>query len=69
MIVFVNGDSRELGDRTTVATLVAELGGPPGDGRGIAVAVGGEVVPRSDWSQRRLKDGDAVEVLIAVQGG
>ncbi|HEU5129494.1 MAG TPA: sulfur carrier protein ThiS [Glycomyces sp.] len=37
-------------------------------GRGIAVAVNGEVVPRSEW-HRPLRDGDAVEVLTATQGG
>ncbi|WP_245889012.1 sulfur carrier protein ThiS [Glycomyces artemisiae] len=36
--------------------------------RGIAAAVNGEVVPRSEWD-RALADGDAVEVLTATQGG
>jgi sulfur carrier protein len=38
-------------------------------GRGIAVAVNGEVVPRSDWPGTTLADGDRVEVLSATQGG
>ena len=38
-------------------------------GRGIAVAVNGEVVPRSDWPGTPLADGDRVEVLSATQGG
>ncbi|WP_026922435.1 sulfur carrier protein ThiS [Glycomyces arizonensis] len=37
-------------------------------GRGTAVAVNGEVVPRSEWD-RPLAEGDAVEVLTATQGG
>ncbi|MEG9226684.1 sulfur carrier protein ThiS [Aeromicrobium sp. Sec7.5] len=37
--------------------------------RGVAVAVNAAVVPRSEWSRHRLVDGDAVEVVTAVQGG
>ena len=39
------------------------------DERGVAVAVQGEVVPRSEWSHRTLSVGDRVEVVRAVQGG
>ena len=68
MIVTVNGEQRELAAGTTVASLVGELGAP-GDGRGVAVALGGEVVPRSAWASTRVTAGARVEVLIAVQGG
>jgi sulfur carrier protein len=37
--------------------------------RGIAIALNGEVVPRTEWDDRMLTDGDAVELLVAVQGG
>ena len=37
--------------------------------RGVAVAVNGEVVPRSAWEARRVADGDRVEALTAMQGG
>ena len=36
---------------------------------GIAVAVGDAVVPRTQWSDWVLADGDVVEILTAVQGG
>ncbi|MCR4489888.1 sulfur carrier protein ThiS, partial [Micrococcus luteus] len=36
---------------------------------GVAVAVGGEVVPRSAWATRALAAGDEVDVVTAVQGG
>lgn len=49
-------------DGAAVPTSTAEIG------RGTAVAVNGEVVPRSEWD-RPLLDGDAVEVLTATQGG
>jgi sulfur carrier protein len=37
--------------------------------RGVAVAVGDTVIPRSSWAQVRLNDGDRIEVVTAVQGG
>ena len=40
-----------------------------GEGKGIAIAVNGAVVPRSQWEARSLKDGDKVEIVRAVQGG
>jgi sulfur carrier protein len=36
---------------------------------GIAVAVNGEVLPRSEWAATVLRDGDQLEVVTAVQGG
>ncbi|WP_320672208.1 sulfur carrier protein ThiS [Patulibacter defluvii] len=64
--VIVNGEPRPDAGRT-VAELVAALG--VRGGRGIAVAVDGEVVPRGGWEQRTLRAGERVEVLGAIQGG
>jgi thiazole synthase len=64
--VFVNGEYRELADDATVETVVRELGV---DGRGTAVAVNGEVIPRGRWAEHELRDGQEIEVLHAVQGG
>jgi sulfur carrier protein len=65
--LIVNGEHRAVDDGASVADLVTELGG--GRARGVAVAVNGDVVPRSAWIVTALHDGDAVEVLTAVQGG
>lgn len=62
----VNGESVPL-RASSVAGLLTELG-CAGSG-GVAVAVNGEVVPRSDWSERALRPGDRIEVVGAVQGG
>lgn len=66
MTITVNGTPAELAP--SVADLLAVR---LGDRRphGIAVAVNEEVVPRDDWPRRRLADGDAVEIVTAVQGG
>jgi sulfur carrier protein len=68
MIVTVNGQPRELPAGTTVAGVVAALPGAP-EGRGVAVALDGEVVPRGEWPRAELAEGARVEVVVAVQGG
>src|SRR5690606_28889300 len=37
--------------------------------RGVAVAVGGEVVPKAEWATTVLADGATVEVVRAAAGG
>jgi sulfur carrier protein len=66
--VRINGEARELPAGATLEAAVREAGVPPG-GRGVAVAVDGEVVPRGDWTGTALQEGQRVEVLHAVQGG
>jgi len=66
VIVSVNGAPRRLDPGSAVEAVVAALGA---GGTGTAVAVNGEVVPRSAWASRELAAGDSVEVLTAVPGG
>ena len=68
MLVLVNGEPRELVSGTTVAGVVESIHETP-EGRGVAVAVNGEVVPRGKWPRTELTDGARVEVVMAVQGG
>ncbi|WP_156298017.1 sulfur carrier protein ThiS [Mycobacterium paragordonae] len=65
MIVVVNEQRLEVDERTTVGALLASLGFPD---RGVAVAMGDAVLPRSDWATK-LFDGARLEVVTAVQGG
>ena len=67
-VVLLNGERRELSGRATVAAAV-ELAGAPEGGRGVAVALDGEVVPRGEWATTELREGQELEVLHAVQGG
>ncbi|MBK5223258.1 MAG: sulfur carrier protein ThiS [Acidimicrobiia bacterium] len=63
MNVTVNAEPRTVPDGATVAHLVEE------DAKGVAVAVNEEVVPRSQWPETSLHDGDRIEILEAHQGG
>jgi sulfur carrier protein len=68
MRVVLNGAERELADGATVQAAVDALD-LPAAGRGVAVAVDAEVVPRGEWESTTVPDGARVEVLTAVQGG
>jgi sulfur carrier protein len=64
--VTVNGVATEIEGTATVAALVtAHTGGQ----HRVAVAVNGEVVPRSRWETTGLSAGDSVEVLAPTAGG
>jgi sulfur carrier protein len=66
-MIFVNGEPRER-EGATIEELLADLGVEV-RARGVAVAVDGEVVPRAEWGERRITEGQRVEALSAMQGG
>ena len=51
---------------TTVAELAQEQKLPE---KGVAVAISNEMVPRTEWAQRALKEGDDIVILKAFCGG
>ena len=67
MRIELNGTAVEVAERATVADAVAASGAT--ERRGVAVAVAGEVVPRSEWDATPLREGQQVDVVHAVQGG
>jgi thiazole synthase len=71
MLIELNGERIEVEAGLTIAEvigLVAE-GRIPEDRRGVAVALEGEVIPRSEWATTSPAEGDAIEVVAAIQGG
>jgi sulfur carrier protein len=68
MRVMLNGEAAELTEGATVQAALDTLD-LPAAGRGVAVAVDAEVVPRAEWAQTELHEGARVEILRAIQGG
>lgn len=62
----VNGADWTGSPGATVAQLVDEW---CDSRRGVAVALNGEVVPKSQWESTRLTPGDQVEIVTAAAGG
>jgi sulfur carrier protein len=65
--ITLNGETTPLTDGGVIAIL-RDLEIDPA-ARGLAVAVNGAVVPRAQWSEIALRDGDAVEVVKLFAGG
>ncbi|HZM15699.1 MAG TPA: sulfur carrier protein ThiS [Candidatus Krumholzibacteria bacterium] len=65
--VRVNGEPRNVEAGTKLAMLIPRAAGAAHEG--IAVAVNGAVVPRAQWQEREVGDGDDIEIVRAVQGG
>jgi len=66
MWIYVNGEAREAPAGATLADLLAELGVLS---RHVAVEVNMELVPRTSHAERRLAEGDRLEVVTLVGGG
>ena len=66
MVVWINGEQRELASDAGVLDALGALGLRR---TGVAVAVDGEIVPKARWAATALADGARVEILTAVQGG
>ncbi len=64
--ITVNGEPHRTSAGALVSDLIAQLGL---DAHRVAVAIGRDVVPRSEHARRALRDGDRVEILEAVGGG
>jgi sulfur carrier protein len=66
MQVMLNGHPHELPEGATLEDLLARAGLL---GQRIAVELNLAVVPRSAYAERRLAQGDRVEVVHALGGG
>ncbi len=67
MKLIVNGEEKEFNKESlTIKELVEELGIKAPN---FAVAVGMDVIPKSEYETFQLKEGDKVEVVTFVGGG
>lgn len=69
MNISLNGVIVAIDADAKVTDAVAATGHSATRPFGLAVAVNGEVVPRSAWQTTPLEEADKVEVLVASQGG
>ncbi len=66
MRIFLNGEGQEIADGTTVEALVLSMTEDP---RGIAIERNLEIVPKAEYAETLLQDGDRLEVVQFVGGG
>jgi sulfur carrier protein len=68
MELLINGEARES-QAANVAELLTEELDEGHTRKGIAVALNGLVVPRTEWESARISKGDRVEIVRALPGG
>jgi sulfur carrier protein len=62
----INGDDHEFADSLTLAALLGQLGMKADR---VAVELNREIVPRPQWAETSLRDGDRLEIVHFVGGG
>ncbi len=65
--VTLNGEGLTVSS-SLLPEALCELGYDP-EQQGIAVAINMSVVPRSEWPQTSIADGDRIDIVGAKQGG
>lgn len=66
MNVRINNTPCQLPEGTTVSQLAEERCLPD---KGVALAVNNQMVPRTEWTERKLAEGDDIVILKAFCGG
>jgi thiamine biosynthesis protein ThiS len=67
MNVTINREPVEVeAEEPTIRGFLKERGIPE---EGVVVAINGDVVPRGEWGEHTMKDGDEIEIVHAVAGG
>ena len=66
MNLTINGESRVLAPVATLAALVEQLGMKSDR---VAIELNRDIVPREQWAQTSVKDGDRLEIVHFVGGG
>ena len=66
MMLCLNGENREVHGADGIAELVAVLGLPEA---AVLVEHNGLALRRVEWKERRLAEGDRVEIVRIVAGG
>ena len=66
MIIYINGDKREIAENSVVADVVAKLGFT---GKKIAVELNEEILPFQNFATHVLNAGDKLEIVQAIGGG
>ena len=67
--VTINGDARDVPVGYPLTEALRDLDIHPDYASGVAAAVNSEVIPREQWGDVVLEDGDTVEIIQAQQGG
>ena len=67
MEVIINGKATEIHQSMSIVDYLTSIGFDKKVS--IAVAINGEIIPKEEYSETQLKNGDSMEVVRAIGGG
>lgn len=66
MTIFINGEEREIGETSSLSTLLDVLDLPK---QRVAIELNRQVIRKQDWEATPVADNDKIEVVHFVGGG
>ncbi len=66
MNIIVNGESKNVDDNYSTEQLIVDMGL---GGKRVALELNMAIVPRSNYAQTFVADGDKIEIVRAIGGG
>ncbi len=66
MQLFINGEAKTFSGVETLGALIEQLGMK---GDRVAVELNRDIVPRAQWNESMLQEGDRLEIVHFVGGG
>lgn len=66
MKILVNNKETELIQGNTLADVARQLELPA---QGVAIALNNRMIPRAQWAEQAVKDGDSLVIIKAACGG
>jgi len=66
MKVFLNGEENNINNNLTAQQLLSAMGY---QNKRIALEINGQVIPKSEYSNKIIVENDKIEVISAIGGG
>jgi sulfur carrier protein len=66
-LITINGEEHSVDEGTTLDIVVAKEAGE--EAEHVAVALNDDIIPRGQWSDRSVEEGDDIEIVQPIQGG
>lgn len=66
MTIILNGQERDISNTTSLSTLVSSMIKKP---EHVIAELNGQIIPREQWDNLILKQGDVLELVTFVGGG
>ena len=68
MQVTINGKNESINENISLRDFILTMNLPQGE-RGIAACINLEIIPKDEWKNTPIKEGDRLDIVEAAPGG